>query len=163
MSDTPPGPPDWLELEDGERVWLRTRPSRNLVLAALTVGFVLLIAMSVFVGALGDLATGRVVSFVVLALIVALLVAAFLLTHSRRYVLTSDRVVTATGFRSKRVESVPVDRVTDVTVEQSAWQRPVSVGTVRFDAGDDGTLRFGLVGHPATVYQRALRFVDLGD
>lgn len=163
MSDTAPGPPDWLELADDERVRLRTAPSRNLVLAALTAGFVLLIAMSVFVGAQGDLATGRIVSFVVLALIVALLVGAFLLTHHREYVLTSDRVVAGIGFGSKRVEAVALDRVTDVDVEQSAWQRPVSIGTLRFDCADGGDLRFALVGNPATVYQWTLRFVDLQD
>lgn len=160
MSGSTPTPPAWLDLDDGERVWMRVSPSRNLVLAALTVGFVLLLVMSVAVSAMSDLGTGRAVSLTVLLVIVGLLVVAFILTKRNEYVLTSERVCAGVGLGSKRVASVDLHDVRDVTVEQSAWQRLASVGTLRFVAdGDD--LRFTLVGNPTYLQQQAFEVVDL--
>lgn len=160
MSESTPSPPTWLSLDDGERVWLRTTPSRNLVLAALTVGFVLLLGMSVVVSAMRDLGTGRAVSLTVLLGIVGLLVAAFTLTTRNEYVLTSDRVCAGIGLGSKRVETLPIEDVRDVTVEQSTWQRLASVGTLRFVAnGDD--LRFRLVENPVYLQRQAFEAVDV--
>lgn len=160
MSGSTPSPPTWLDLDDGERVWMRVTPSRNLVLAALTVGFVLLLVMSVAVSAMSDLGTGRAVSLTVLLVIVGLLVVAFLLTKRSEYVLTSHRVCAGVGLGSKRVVAVDLHDVRDVTVEQSTWQRLASVGTLRFVAdGDD--LRFTLVGNPTYLQQRAFELVDL--
>lgn len=160
MSGSAPSPPAWVTLADGERVWLRVQPSRNLVLAALTVGFALLLAMSVAVSAMSDLATGRAVSLAVLLLIVGLIVAAFLVTRRREYVLTSDRVCAGVGFRNKRGESLAVEDVHDVVVEQSTWQQLANVGTLRF-VGDGDELDWPLVGNPAYLQQQALQFVPL--
>jgi uncharacterized membrane protein YdbT with pleckstrin-like domain len=160
MSGSPPEQPAWLTLTDGERVWLRTAPSRNLVLAALAVGFVLLLTMSVAVSAMGDLATGRAVSLTVLLAIVALLLAAFLYIRRNDYVLTSERACAGVGLGSKRTRAVALADVQDVTVEQSGWQQLVNLGTLRFvTAGED--LRFALVENPAHLHQRALQFVDV--
>lgn len=160
MSGKTPTSPDWLSLGDGERVRLTASPSRNLVLAALGVGFVLLIVMSVAVSSVMDLETGREVSFFVLLLIVGLLVAAFAFTHRSEYVLTTDRVCAGIGLGSKRVASLPVDEVNDVTIEQSSWQQLVNIGTLRF-VTDGQDLAFSLVGHPAYLHQEVLQFVDV--
>lgn len=162
MSGSAPTPPEWLALDDGERVWLRASPSRNLVLAALATGFVALLAMSVAVSAMDDPGTGRAVSLAVLLSIVGLLLAAFLHIRRNEYVLTSERACAGTGLRSKRVRSVALADVRDVTVERSTWQQLVNVGTLRFVA-DEGDLRFALVEHPAHIHRRALQVVDLGD
>ncbi|WP_396611323.1 PH domain-containing protein [Haloferax sp. S1W] len=162
MGSSTLSPPAWLTLADSEQVWVRTAPSRNLVLAALATGFVLLLVMSVTVSAMDDLQTGRAVSFTVLLLIVGLLVVAFLITKRNEYVLTSDRVCTGVGLRSKRVTAVAVRDVQDVTVEQSTWQQLVNVGTVRFVAGGDD-LRFSLVGNPVYLQQQVFQFVDITD
>lgn len=162
MSGSTPSPPEWLPLNDGERVWLRASPSRNLVLAALAAGFVLLLAMSMVVSAMNDLGTGRAVSLAVLLVIVGLLVAAFLVTRRNEYVLTSDRVCAGIGLGSKRVTWVDTEEVRDVTVEQSRWQQLVNVGTLRFVA-DSGDLTFALVESPVHLQQQALQFVDVAD
>lgn len=159
MNDSTPSPPAWLALDGDERLWLRASPSRNLVLAALAVGFVLLLVMSVAVSAMNDLGTGRAVSLSVLLLIVGLLLAAFVATKRAEYVITSDRVCAAIGLRSKRVETVPVERVRAVTVEQSTWQRLANVGTLRF-VGDGEELTFSLVGNPRFVQEKAFEIVD---
>lgn len=162
MSGSAPSPPEWVTLADGERVWLRAEPSRNLVLAALTVGFALLLAMSVAVSAMTDLATGRAVSFTVLVVIVGLILAAFLVTRHRDYLLTSDRICVGVGFREKRTESLDAAEVRDVVVEQSTWQQLANVGTLRFVA-DGEDLAWALIGNPAYLQQQALQFVPVDD
>lgn len=162
MNGAAPSPPEWVNLGDDERVWLRVRPSRNLVLVALTVGFALLLAMSVAVSAMSDLTTGRAVSLTVLLLIVGLILAAFLLTRRREYLLTSERVCAGIGFGNKRGESLAIEDVDDVVVEQSTWQQLANVGTLRFvGAGDE--LAWSLVGNPAYLQQQALQIVTLED
>lgn len=162
MSAPTPSRPEWLTLEDDEQVWLRATPSTNLVLASLAVGFVLLLAMSVVVGFLADLATGRAMSFAVLVLIVALLGAAYVVIKRREYVLTSKRASIGVGLRSKRVSSVAIEDVRDVRVEQSGWQRWVDIGDLRFVA-DEGTVRFAFVDEPTDLYEYAVEFVEQGN
>lgn len=160
MSVSASGPPEWLALEDGEQVWLWESPSRNLVLVALAAGFALLLAMSVVVSTMADVGTGRAVSLTVLLVIVGLLVAAFLVIKRSEYVLTSDRICTGVGLRSKRVTTVDLADVRDVTVEQSTWQNVVNVGTLRFVTdGDD--LTFTMVRDPSVLHQQALQLVDV--
>lgn len=160
MGTSAPSPPEWVTLDSDERVWLRATPSSNLVLASLAVGFVLLIAMSVLVSFFTDLATGRVVSFAVLVLIVALLVAAYAVTKRREYVLTSERAYAGVGLTEKRVSSVELTDVREVTVEQSDWERVLNVGSLRFVTDGDSQVTFALVENPAHVYQQVRQFVD---
>lgn len=164
MSESTPRPPEWLSLAADEQVWLQASPSRNLVLGSLTLGFVLLIGMSILVSFFTDLATGRVVSFAVLMLILGLLAAAYLVIKSREYVLTSERVCAAAGLSSKRVSAVALDDVRDVTVEQSTWQQLLNMGTLRFVTdGEREAVEFALVENPVSVYQHALQVVDIGE
>lgn len=162
MSGSATGPPEWLSLEDGERVWVRAEPSSNLVLASLIVGVVLLLAMSVVVGFFTGLATGRAVSFAVLMFILLLLVGAYLVIQRREYVLTSERAYAGVGLTDKRVSSVALADVRDVTVEQSGWQQLLNVGNLRFVADGNG-IEFALVENPAGVYRRVLQYVDLDE
>jgi hypothetical protein len=156
-----PSPPGWLELRDEERVVLRVAPSKNLVLASLTAGVVLMMAMAVVVGFVLSRTPARRVSFVVLLVIVAMIAGAFLVTERREYVLTSRRVCAAVGFGSKRVEACSVEAVADVSIEQDGWEQLLSVGTVRFATRDGEGVAFGLIENPAGVHGRVLQFVDL--
>lgn len=160
MGVADPSPPEWLDLESGERVLVRATPSTNLVLASLIVGVVLMLVMSVVVGFFTDIATGRLVSFAVLVLIVVLIGAAFLVTKRREYVVTSERACAAVGLTGKTVAECSLERVRDVTVEQSGWQRVFNVGTLRFSTGRDD-VTFALVENPASLHGRVLQFVDL--
>ena len=82
MSETPSSP-SWLDLDDDEYVVVRTRPSSNLVLAAVVVGLGLMVTMAVVVGFFTSQSTGRAVSFTVLIVIVAVIAGTFLLTRRR--------------------------------------------------------------------------------
>lgn len=160
MSPTTPGTPEWLTLDGDERVLVQTTPSSNLVLASLVVGMVAMFGMALVVSFLTTRQTGRLISLTVLLGIVGLLVAAFLVTRRREYVLTNQRVCMGVGFLDKEVTSVPVGRVGDVTIEQSWWQQLFQVGTLHFAAGRDG-ISFRFVENPASLQQRVLQFVDL--
>lgn len=163
MSDSGPGSPEWLALDDDEHVRFVVSPSRNLVLASLGVSFGLLITMSVGVGLLSDLATGRAVSFVTLVLIVALLVGAYALTGAYQYVLTSDRAVVGTGLWRKRTDSVALQAVTDVAVDQPVWQRLLNVGTVQLVTTTGATVEFKFVESPAAFGQQIRRLAAVDE
>lgn len=161
MSAPTPRSPEWLSLEADEQVWLRASPSQNLVLGTLTVGFVLLLGMSVVVSFFTDIATGRIVSLAVLLFILALLAATYLVINRQEYVLTNERAYVAVGLSSKRTSSVALEEVRDVTVEQSTWQQLLNVGTLRFVTdGESEAIEFALVENPASVYQHVLQVVD---
>lgn len=160
LDDSKPTPPEWVTLEEGEEVWLRASPSTNLVLAALGAGFVFLVAMSVVVGFFLDIATGRAVSFGGLVLVVGMLGAAYGITRSREYLLTSDRICTISGVWRGQVDETAVADVRAVTVEQSAWQRLVNIGDLRF-VTDTGTVEFSLVENPTSLHQQVRQLVDL--
>lgn len=152
--------PDWLEPQADEYVLLRASPSQNLVLASLIVGVVAMVVMAVVVGFFLGVRYGRLVSFAVLLLVVALIAGAFVVTKRREYVLTSQRVCAAVGLTDKRVTVYPLEGIHDVTIEQSGWQQLFNVGTIRFSSGDGG-VAFLLVENPAGLQRRILQFVDL--
>lgn len=156
-----PRTPAWLDLDDEERVLVRATPSTNVVLASLVVGLVAMFGMALLVSFVTAHRTGRRLSLAVLLGIVGLMVVAFLVTRRREYVLTSDRVCAAVGLLDKRVTSVPIDRVSDVTVEQSWWQQLFQVGTLHFATPGSESVRFLLVENPAGLARRVLQFVDL--
>lgn len=156
-----PRPPEWLRLEPDETVWLRATPSKNLLLAGVGVGFVLLVVGSVGVGVVGDLRTGRLLSASMLAVILGLLGGVFLLTERREYVLTSERAYRRVGLTSETVEDVALDRIRDVSLEQSTWQRWIGVGSLQFVAEDpDEDVRFAFVENPHHVFKRVTEYVE---
>lgn len=143
--------PEWLTLSPDETVNFRARPSKNLLLAGVGTGMVLLILVSVVVAALGDIATGRVLSF----LVVAILAGIYALVHRWEYAVTSDRACVATGLRSQDCRSVNLDDVEEVRVDRSRWQRLVNVGDLSF-VTEEETLRFAFLHSPHRVQERVL-------
>lgn len=160
MNDPVHSPPEWLSLEDDEQVWLRASPSGNLVLGSLTVGFVLLLTMSLLVSFFTSLETGRVISLVVLLSILALLGATYVLIKRREYVLTSERAYAATGLSSKEVRSVSLEEVRDVTIDRSGWRGWLNVGDLQFLTEDGIEIRFAFVENPQWAYERALESLE---
>lgn len=160
MGDSPHvGTPKWLTLVPGETVHLRAAPSKNLLLAGIGGGMALLVCVSVFVAALGDIVTGRILSFAVVVVVVAVLVSLYLFVHRREYAVTSDRVCVTRGFRSRNARAVSLDAVEEVTLDQSRWQRLVNVGDLVI-VTDRRTLRFDSVEDPRRVYERVLARVE---
>lgn len=154
------GPPEWLALDGDERIWVRARPSKNLLLATFVVGTVLLVGLGVVAATFAiDVETGRAVSFAVLLFVFLLTGGVYLVTRRREYVLTDRRACEAVGLFSKRVSAVDLEDVRDVFVEQSGWQAMLNIGTVRL-VTDEETLRFVLIENPRQVHQRLLESID---
>lgn len=148
-------PPDWLDLGPDETVRLRTSPSKNLLLAGVGLGFVLLVVGSAFVGAQGDIATGRLVSAAMLLILVGLVAVPYLMAERREYVLTTARAVDHAGLPWRSSRSLPLDAVAEVTFEQRWWERWIGVGCVRFATdSDEPDLRFAFVEDPTAVLER---------
>lgn len=150
--------PDWLSLEPSETVQVRTAPSKNLVLAGLVGGMGLIVAVSVVVAALGDITTGRILSFAVLVAVLALLGTIYLVVNRWEYAVTSDRVSAVRGLWSLTTRSVALADVQSVTLDQSGWQQLVHVGDLVF-VTDDDELRFWAVENPGLVYEQVLAHV----
>lgn len=155
--------PDWLTLETDERVWMRTRPSKNLLLATLVLGTALLIGVGVL-AILVDVGVydARRLSSLVLVFVFVLTGAVYLFNRRHEYVVTSHRVCAAAGLTSTEVITVDLDDVDEVSVEQTGWQALLDVGTLEFVTNGADTLRFSFVENPQWARDRALESVAGG-
>lgn len=163
MNESPSSPPEWLSLEPDEHVVLRASPSRNLLLASLVVGFVVLTGMAILVTVGTDLATGRMAMFAVLLLVLAAIAGVFIWVEQREYVVTSRRVSVAVRLPSTRVSSIALDDVRDVTVDRSGWRGWIEVGDLQFRTDDGTVLRFAAIENPRVAYQRVLESIESAD
>jgi len=155
--------PSWMTLDPDERVLLRMRPSTNLVMAAVVLGFFLITLGATPFIALGAVDVGRRTTFAITGLVVVAVLALFLFVRHREYAVTNKRVSVATGLRSKEVRSVSIADITDVALNQGRADRILSIGTLRFATdGDAENLSFNYVGSPHYVYERALDFTQNG-
>ena len=85
---------------------------------------------------------------ILIGVAVALLATGYLwIQRSRtKYVVTTHRLRVREGFVSKELQETRLDRIQNVTVNQSVVQRLLRIGTVDYDtAGDDGS-RFQMNG-----------------
>lgn len=153
--------PSWMTLDPDERVLLRASPSTNLLMAGVVGGFFLITLGSLPFIAVGAVDAGRRTTFALTGLVVAVVVWLFLRIRGREYAVTNKRVAVAVGLREKAVQSVGLEEVDDVRLERSRIQRWLSVGTLRFDAGDD-EIAFAFVGSPQFVYDRIREFTREG-
>lgn len=148
--------PAWLPLEPDEQVSVRSAPSRKLLLAAFALAFVLLVVLSMLVGAVGDVGTGRRLSWVIVVLTVGTILYAFYTIRRREYVVTDRRAAVGVGLRSKRVDVVALDDVEDVVVERPSWQRWLGIGTIRLEVNSGRPVTYAFVERPHAVAERIL-------
>lgn len=153
------GTPEWLTLGREETVYLRAGPSKNLLLAGTGAGTALLVTVAAIVGALGDIATGRILSFAGLVVVLAILGGIYLFVRQWEYAVTSHRVCVASGVRSRETTTVRLADVESVTLEQSRWQRLVNVGDLLFVTGER-TVRFSSIEDPRRVHEQVVARVE---
>lgn len=152
--------PGWLTLDADERVWMRARPSKNLLLATLVLGTALLVGVGVVAILVDvDVVVARRLSSLVLVFVFVLTGAVYLLNRRHEYVVTSHRVCEAVGLTSTEVTTVDLADVDEVTVEQTGWQALLNVGTLEFDTSGADSLRFSFVENPQWARDRALASV----
>lgn len=77
------------------------------------------------------------------------------------YVVTDRRIRIRRGILSRREQSAPLDKVQNITTEQSLLARMLRIGTVAFDTAGSGTagstLRFSGIANPAGLVERLER------
>lgn len=80
---------------------------------------------------------------------------------STHYILTNKRVMTVHGLWRRHAASIPLDRVTDVTFDQSFFEKLVGIGTIKvLSASEESNVReLGYVRDPDAVYRFLLRLV----
>jgi uncharacterized membrane protein YdbT with pleckstrin-like domain len=71
------------------------------------------------------------------------------------FVLTNERIIHRTGVISKMSKEIPLERVNDVTVDQSVLDRILGSGTITLEsAGEYGQTTFDDIAHPVEVQKR---------
>ena len=148
-----------MDLETGERVIYEGHPTWRSTLAFYLKGLL----VSIVAGAIAALVTkiaGDDVSWgwvAVVAIVIAIvvLVVGYLKRMATTYTITTNRLVIRRGIVSRAEQHSRVDRIQNVTTNQSVLQRLLRVGSVEFDtaAGEDDELRFVGVGAPHDVVE----------
>ncbi len=83
---------------------------------------------------------------------IPLAVVPFLRWQFRRFVLTTDRLITRSGIVAKRSKEIPLERINDVAFSQSVLDRMLGAGDLLIEsAGERGQGRIGNVRNPERV------------
>jgi uncharacterized membrane protein YdbT with pleckstrin-like domain len=90
-----------------------------------------------------------------IAILVVVIVIGYLKRIATTYTITTNRLVIRRGILSRAEQHSRVDRIQNVTTNQSVLQRLLRVGTVEFDtaAGEDDELKFSGVAEPHEVVE----------
>jgi uncharacterized membrane protein YdbT with pleckstrin-like domain len=145
-----------MDLHPGETVIYEGHPSWRSTFGFYVLG-VLLAAAAVAIGILAG--QGGIGAAAGAAILVVVLIVGWLRRITTRYLITSRRLQIRRGILAKNVEETRVERVVDVTVRQSVFDRILQIGAVDFDnaSAQQGDLfRFSGVAQP----ERVVRAVD---
>lgn len=103
----------------------------------------------------------NVVAAVVLIAFVWLAVIPFLRWRFTFFVLTTDRLITRSGIVAKHSKEIPLERINDVTFNQSVIERAVGAGDLLVEsAGERGQTKISNVRSPEQVQLRIYREVE---
>jgi uncharacterized membrane protein YdbT with pleckstrin-like domain len=142
-------------LADHERVLFELRPHWLSVLPAL-LWAVLLVAAWLAVGALTD--SGLLLLAATVAALIGLLflsVVPLLMWSRTLFVLTTDRLITRRGVLAKEAIEIPLERINDVALKQSASERMVGAGDLLIEsAGEREQTRITNIRKPEQVQLR---------
>jgi uncharacterized membrane protein YdbT with pleckstrin-like domain len=148
-----------MDLHPGEHVIYEGHPSWRSTFGFYVLGLVVAAAAAAIGYFAADKSAG-VAAAAGVAVFVIVLVVGFLRRITTRYLITSRRLQIRRGLLSKNVEETRVERVVDVTVRQSVWQRMLLIGDVDFDnaSAQQGDLfRFAGIASPNEVTQAVNR------
>lgn len=150
-------------LNDNEGVVLDLRP-HWLFLAGPSAALVASIAAAVVVSTKTD--KGYFVIPVLVLVLVALVrfLARLARWASTTLVVTSDRLVVRSGVVAKRGREIPLERINDITVTQSLFERMLGAGDLVIEsAGERGQEAFSGCPHPGRVQNEIYRQMETAD
>ncbi|MEV4419106.1 PH domain-containing protein [Patulibacter sp. NPDC049589] len=132
-----------MDLHDDENVIFSASPSWRSQFGKHVLLVVVAIVVGALVGVIAEAGIG-----IAVGVVIAILAVGFLWAERSRttYIVTNQRIQVREGFLSKEVQQTRLDRIQNVTLDQSVPQRLLRIGVVDYDtAGDDGS-RFRMIG-----------------
>lgn len=80
------------------------------------------------------------------------------------FVVTSDRLIFRSGVLARHGREIPLERVNDITFNQSLWERIIGAGDLLIEsAGEQGQQRFHDIPHPEQVQQEIYRQIEANE
>jgi len=150
-----------LELHPGEHVIFDGHPSWRGTLSFYVRGILLALAGALIAAAVTAIGSGYSwgwTSGVFVLLVAVVIVGGFLYRMTTTYTITDQRLRIRRGILARHVQETRVERVQNVTTDQSLLDRVLRVGKVDFDTAgtDDSDFTFRGVASP----ERVVRAVD---
>jgi uncharacterized membrane protein YdbT with pleckstrin-like domain len=147
-------------LNEGEDVVLDLRPHWWVLVkpsGALAAALVLLLVVARTID--NDLPT--FVALVVVLVAVAWLVARYLVWVTTNFVLTTDRLVHRAGVLGKSGRKIPLERLNDISVNQTLFERLIGAGDLMIESGGErGQQHFTDVRRPFVVQNNIYREIE---
>lgn len=142
--------------EEEERVIFTLRPTLVFVLVWYALASIVVIGVAALLGILSGGALAEVSGWVMFSIIAAIALLVFsvpLYKHFLRrrevYTLTNHKLEMRYGIIAKTVRNIPLDKIQDVTVTASVWQRLLKLGDIVIDsASDTGSIILDEVHNP---------------
>jgi uncharacterized membrane protein YdbT with pleckstrin-like domain len=148
-----------MDLEAGESVIFEGHPSWRSILGYYLKGLVVVVLAGAIAAAVAEIADNKVhgswIAIAAIAVLVVVIVIGYLRRIATTYTITTSRLTIRRGILSRSEQHSRVDRIQNVTTNQSVLQRLLRVGTVEFDtaAGEDDELKFAGVAAPHDVVE----------
>ena len=77
------------------------------------------------------------------------------------FALTSDRLIYRSGVASRQGREIPLERINDVSYNQSIFQRMLGAGDLLFESGGErGQEQFGSFAHPQDIQNEIHRAIE---
>jgi uncharacterized membrane protein YdbT with pleckstrin-like domain len=139
-------------LADHEEIVFELRPHWVALLPPGLAGTLIVLIGVVVVGIIDNPIGRTVTALVIVALLLVLVLPGALRWHFTLFVLTSDRLITRSGIFAKRSKEIPLERINDVTFNQSVVERLFGAGDLLVEsAGERGQTRITNVRKPEQV------------
>jgi uncharacterized membrane protein YdbT with pleckstrin-like domain len=142
------------DLNDGEELvldlrphWVYLAPATLFLIVAIVVGVVAAVMVE---GSAGTAAS--IAALVLLAVAVVYFIAKYVAWVTTMFVLTSDRIITRSGWLSKSGIEIPLERINTVFFDQRIIERLLGAGDLSIEsAGERGTQHLTDIRKPALV------------
>jgi uncharacterized membrane protein YdbT with pleckstrin-like domain len=148
-------------LNDAEDIVLDLHP-HWWFFAGPAVALALSLAAVIFVAFRFDNSAVKLTFAAIAVLMLLWFVGRYLRWATTNFVVTTDRLIYRTGVLAKHGREIPLDRVNDITFNQSIFERVIGAGDLVIEsAGERGQQPFTDVSHPARVQNEIYRQIEL--